>query len=430
MFPVLFEIPNAWSMPGVFLVVEILLGLGCLLAWLALQLRGKKTVLAATLNTAAVVVGLHLALSLFLGEGRTVTVYSFGVVIILAFLAGAWFMLRQTDKLGLERKKVFDWAFWMLVSGIVGARLLYALLNYGEFTDNKLEVLRIWNGGLVWYGGLIPAALLAIPLLRRYKLPLLPVADIGAAAVMLALGLGRWACFLAGDDYGRVTKSLIGVRFYDPRALVPEALRGMPLHPTQLYMSLNCLWIFFAVEWIRRRSRRAGQAFAWMLLLYAVSRAAWIEPFRGDFVERNPSYARHLAAEVVLDKGADTPAVSLKRGAAVHATNGMTGRLLEDLVLPAGKAFGGAYAISDAPAKASVTGKAYATRVPPAWPIDAVAGLPAGVPQIAPQPARWYGSDLPPPPGFVSTSQWISIFIVLAGAALLYLSRKLGRHET
>ncbi len=428
MFPVLFDIPNAWEMAGSALTIEIVIGLVAFLAWLALHLKGRRDWVAANLNTVAVLVVLHLALSHFMEPGREITIYSFGVIIILGFLAGARFMMGQTDQLGLDRKKVFDWAFWMLVVGIIGARLLYAFLNYEQFADNKMEVLRIWNGGLVWYGGMIPAILVGIFLLLRHKLPVLHVLDVGAAAVILALGIGRWACLMAGDDYGRVVdeNAWYGIRFYNDRALVPASLRGMPLHPTQLYMSINCLWMFWMIEWVRRRAKFAGQAFAAMLVMYAVSRALWIEPFRGDFVERNPAYGRHVAAELSLSKGENSPALSLKAGDEVTG-NDRTGRLLADVTLPAGEGHTSVWAISDERAKPEAQGRFVGA---PQWPIDKIASLKdtTGVTVSAPGSSRWYGSDLPVPPNYVSTSQWISIFVVLAGIGVFLLGRGVKEH--
>jgi len=401
------------------LFTEIIIGVACLLAWLALHLRGRKDWIAATLNMGAFLVGLHLALSYFMNG--PITIFSFGVVIIFAFFIGTRYMLMQTRQLGIDDKKIFDWAFWLLVSGIVGARVLYAYLNYDHFAQSKWEILRIWNGGLVLYGGLIPGVIVAVTLAVRSKLPLGHITDIGLLGAILGLGIGRWACLLAGDDYGKPTDAWLGIRFYHEDSLIPSQLRGVPLHPTQMYMSLNCLWLFFLVETFRRKARWAGQAFGWLLIGYAVTRAAFIEPFRGDFVERNPGYARYVAAQVVIDKDEDSPAVSLKRGNAVRGTGGRTGVLLGDLELPAGKTSGYVYAISDEPAEARK--EAFFRGGAPEWTLTTVDGLQDGVELARADSSRWYHSDLPQPPGYVSTSQWISIFVCLAGIAVLLLAR-------
>jgi phosphatidylglycerol:prolipoprotein diacylglycerol transferase len=434
-FPVLFRIPNALTVAGEYLVLEIVAAVAAFLVWLVGRLRKKeKSWVGALGSTVAILLALHVALSFFVkndaGEPMDITIYSFGVVIILGFLAGTAFLIRQTDRLRLDAQKVFDWGFWCLVVGIIGARLLYAWLNPDQFENKKLEVFRIWNGGLVWYGGLIPAAAVGIWLLQRYKLPVLHVADAASAALMLALGIGRWACLLAGDDYGRPTDSWVGIRFYNEHALIPRAFLGtaehaaVALHPTQLYMSLNCLWLFFVLEVIRRKSRYAGQTFAAMIVLYAVTRGVFIEPFRGDFVERNPAWGKHLAEEITIKKGEGTPAVDLARGTAVKGGT-RTGKLLRDVHLDAGVASAKVWAISDEPAKADARGLAAQTLRdgPPPWDIRDVEGLPGGA-QVVPAGAEWYGSHLGTPPGYVSTSQTISIVVVLAGAGLWLLVRR------
>jgi prolipoprotein diacylglyceryltransferase len=192
MLPILFKIPNVATMAGEIVVVEVVVGAVCLLCWIALKLRDSKGVAISIFSTAAILVALHLLLSAVMEKDRPITIFSFGVVIILGFLAGVYFMTRQTARLQLPTNKVFDWGFWLLVTGIVGSRLLFAFLNYEQFQEDKLLILKIWNGGLVWYGGLIPAVVLGVWLLRRYKLPVLHVADAGAVALMLALGIGRW----------------------------------------------------------------------------------------------------------------------------------------------------------------------------------------------------------------------------------------------
>ena len=121
--------------------VEIAIGAVCGIGWIAMAIRGRKDWIASALNMVAFLVILHLGLSWAMGEKRPdgtlaetpITIFSFGVVIILAFFAATMYMLRQTRRLNIEDKKIFDWAFWMLVSGIVGSRVLYAYLNYDHF---------------------------------------------------------------------------------------------------------------------------------------------------------------------------------------------------------------------------------------------------------------------------------------------------------
>jgi len=432
--PILFEIPNRANVSTEIVVVEVVVGVVCLLGWLALRSRAPSGWAATALSTGAILVALHFVLSWFM-KGDTIKIYTFGVVIILGFLAGARYLVSQTDKIGIPSQKVFDWGFWLLVTGIIGSRLLYAMLNPDEF-EHTLKIFAIWNGGLVWYGGLIPTVIVAVMLLVRWKLPVLPICDACSSSMMLALGIGRWSCLLAGDDYGKPTALWQGIRFYS--GLVPDGLKEIPLHPTQLYMSVNALWLFFILEFIRRRASYAGQAFAAMLVLYALTRSVLIEPLRGDFVERNPVYKKHAAALLEVERKGEGPAVTIPRGASVSG-GGRTGRVLggawkshraydwsgnpapADVTLKEGDASALVWVITDDPLTPEELDERHRLR----WPVDKVEVEGVAVGRVV--DVRKYGSDLAQPPGFVSTSQWISIGVVLAGIAILLIARKLNQ---
>jgi phosphatidylglycerol:prolipoprotein diacylglycerol transferase len=434
--PILFEIPNRATLSTGVLAVEVVVGILCLLGWLALRARAPAGWAATTLSTVAILVGLHFALSWFM-KGQTIKIYTFGVVIILGFLAGVRFLSKQTDRLGFPQQRIFDWAFWLLLTGIIGSRLLYGFLNPEQF-QHTLEIFAVWNGGLVWYGGLIPAVIVGVLLLVRWKLPVLTICDACASSLMLALGIGRWACFLAGDDYGQPTTLWQGVRFYADSLVVKgaPALEGVPLHPTQMYMSVNALWLFFFLELIRRRSKYAGQTFASLLILYALTRAILIEPVRGDFVERNPSWRNHLAAELLLKRTDTKSTLTIARGTEVSG-GGRAGKVLgggwpegvvfkkdgsqapETITLAPGQERARCWVVSDQPVPLAERNAMHSFR----WPIDKIAGV-EGV-TVDVQNVRFYNSDLPKPPGFVSTSQWISIGVVLGGVLIFWIARKL-----
>ncbi|MGH7162547.1 MAG: hypothetical protein ACREID_03605, partial [Planctomycetota bacterium] len=127
--------------------------------------------------------------------------------------------------------------------------------------------------------------------------------------------------------------------------------------------------------------------------------------------------------------GADSPAVDVPRGTEVlDPASGISGALLSDLRLPAGKADGDVYALSNArvPARGGSDRLPFFDYPPVRWEIHALPGVPSTVNVRSGEP-RWYRSDLPVPPGYVSTSQWISAFVALAGAGVIFLSRSLRR---
>jgi phosphatidylglycerol:prolipoprotein diacylglycerol transferase len=144
-----------------------------------------------------------------------------------------------------------------------------------------IEVLR--SGG-VFYGGLILATIVAILYMRKHALPPWRIADMGAPSIALGEAIGRWGCFAAGCCYGKEWHGPFAVTFTDPFA--NEAVGtplNVPLHPTQIYLSLNALMIFAILQWAYRRKTFDGEVFWLYVLLYAITRGI-LEIFRGDQV--------------------------------------------------------------------------------------------------------------------------------------------------
>ena len=206
------------------------------------------------------------------------TLHTYGVFIAMAFLSAIALALREARREGEDANKILDLCFYMLVAAIVGSRILYVLINWSTFRHDPFEIVRIWQGGLVFYGGFIGALLTALWYMRRKGLPLLKTADIMAPSIAFGQFVGRIGCFFAGCCYGKTCDLPWAVIFTHPESLAPK---GVPLHPTQLYSSLNGLFIFFVLVGIRRIKGFEGQIFWTYVLLYGVTRSI-IEHFRGD----------------------------------------------------------------------------------------------------------------------------------------------------
>ena len=206
------------------------------------------------------------------------TIYSYGAAIATAFLSGIFLASWAAKKEGIDPQKIMDLAFYILVAAIVGSRLLFVLINIRDYAENPLGVFKIWQGGLVFYGGLLGAIPVSIYYLRKNHLPVWPVADIVAPALALGEIFGRWGCFFAGCCYGKPSGVPWSVAFTDPDSLAPLHVH---LHPTQLYSSVAALIIFLLLLYVRKIKRFHGQVFWSYLLLYSLARFV-IEFFRGD----------------------------------------------------------------------------------------------------------------------------------------------------
>lgn len=205
-------------------------------------------------------------------------IYSYGVFVAIGFLAAIAVSARELARKGLDREPFYDMAFWLVIAAIVGARLFHVLVYWPYYAANPSEIYRLWNGGLVFYGGLLAALTACLVFLRRRGLPFLPVADAAALGIPLGLAFGRIGCTLAGCCYGKPTAVAWGIVFSDPASLAPL---HVPLHPTQPYESLAGFAIYGILAATRDRFVTPGMRFWTMLVLYGAARS-FLEIFRDD----------------------------------------------------------------------------------------------------------------------------------------------------
>jgi phosphatidylglycerol:prolipoprotein diacylglycerol transferase len=207
-------------------------------------------------------------------------IYAYGFFIAVGFVAAtvlAALRIRKSNiKISFENG--IDLFFYKVLSAFLGSRILYVLLNFDFFRQHPLQMFKIWGGGLVFYGGLIPAAMVSFWVMKRRRLPVWKLADLISPLIALGLSFGRIGCFLAGCCYGKETSLPWAVVFRNPDSL---ARLNVPLHPTQLYDAANGLVLFFFLTWVEKRKTFDGQTFWFFLFLYAMTRF-FIEIFRGD----------------------------------------------------------------------------------------------------------------------------------------------------
>ncbi len=205
--------------------------------------------------------------------------YTYGFFVALGFIIAIWFTRRNARFYGVPDQMVSDLFLTVLISAIAGARLLYVLINIDAYRDNLLDIFKIWNGGLVFFGGFIGGVLGAIIFLRIKKIEIWKTADVLSPGLALGHSVGRFGCLFAGCCYGKSCSLPIALTFTNPDSLAPL---NIPLHPTQLYMIASNFVLFLILLAIQRRKRFNGMVFLSYIMLYSVFRSI-IEFFRGDF---------------------------------------------------------------------------------------------------------------------------------------------------
>jgi len=207
-------------------------------------------------------------------------IYAYGFFLILGLVVAGILAILKVRKEGLHIpfERVADLFFYTVLSALIGSRILFVLINFDAYRENPLQILKIWEGGLVFYGGLILAIGVSIGYMHWYRLPIWKLFDLVSPLIALGLFFGRIGCFFAGCCYGKETSLPWGVIFTTPNSL---ARLNVPLHPTQLYDAANALAVFLFLTWKEKRKAFDGQISFLFLLFYSTTRF-FIEMLRGD----------------------------------------------------------------------------------------------------------------------------------------------------
>jgi phosphatidylglycerol:prolipoprotein diacylglycerol transferase len=205
--------------------------------------------------------------------------HTYGLMIAIGFILGITTVRRLASASGLDPDEVSDLSFWLLLYGFLGSRILFVITRFEDYERSPLDILKVWEGGLVFFGGLILATLYALYYFRKHRLDPWQMIDVLAPGLVIAHAFGRLGCLGAGCCYGRPTGSFLGVRFESD--LVEEVFRGIPLHPVQAYEFVALLVLYIGLLWVFRHRKIKGQVGLTYFMVYPMIRGV-IEIFRGD----------------------------------------------------------------------------------------------------------------------------------------------------
>lgn len=199
----------------------------------------------------------------------------------LCMAAGVGFallLLLYTAKLrGISLSDALTCAIYAVVGGLVGAKLLYLIVELPNIIVDPSYLLNALMGGFVFYGGLIGGVAGGWLFTRTHKVPFFDMADVAIPSVALGHAFGRLGCFLAGCCYGRSCESPFSVVF--PEGSFAPA--GIPILPTQLFEAVFVLLLAGVLLLILKRTKKPARPMAWYLILYGAWRF-FIEFFRED----------------------------------------------------------------------------------------------------------------------------------------------------
>lgn len=277
---------------------------------------------------------------------------SYFTLLTLSFLVGMWITWREAPRLGMDRERVLDLTLYLVVWAILGARVLHVIAD-GHFWDyvhlctdpaqvpaldakvatcvtdqqcgwdywcqtatgtchpprDCLAAVKVWRGGLAYYGGFVFASAFGLWYARKHRLGMGRMADLAAPWIAFGLAITRIGCFLNGCCYGKLADlgSRFGVRFpigsvvhdFQVKAhLVGAHDPPLPVHPTQIYLAALNLLTFLALYFVvRPRKRFHGEVFAWLLIGKGVFRSL-VEIWRDD--ERGVFFGGYLSTSQLI----------------------------------------------------------------------------------------------------------------------------------
>lgn len=184
-----------------------------------------------------------------------------GILVSLGFLAGMLIVYFKLKRKKLEANRVYDLAFWIILSALIGGRLLYVAEHLNVYLASPFDILKLWQGGMSVYGGFLGATLATVVYLKKHKLDFWQYADAVIFGLPLGLFIGRLGCFLIHDHPGAKTDFFLGVTY-------PDGGR----FDLGLLLSINGLILFLFFLILHRREWFSGFYVAVFCVWYGVAR--------------------------------------------------------------------------------------------------------------------------------------------------------------
>ena len=205
-------------------------------------------------------------------------IYFYGIIIAVGFVLAGLYMLKRRDSYGLSKDNVIDIFLCAMIGGLVGARLYYVLFNFSDYfgPGKWLNIIRVRDGGLAVYGGIILGCALAALYSKKKKLNIALMLDAAGGAIPIGQAIGRWGNFMNREAFGYETTMPWKMGLTDSSGVT------IYVHPTFLYESLwNVAGFILLHIWSKRWKRFNGQIFLLYILWYGLGRV-WIEGLRTD----------------------------------------------------------------------------------------------------------------------------------------------------
>jgi prolipoprotein diacylglyceryl transferase len=235
----------------------------------------------------------------------------YGVAIALGVVAAIWLATRRFEQRGGDPKTIERASIIAVIAGILGARVGY-VITHPQARESVVDALRIWDGGLAFFGGLLAGGVAMIWVMRREGASIPDVADSVAPAIPLAQAIGRWGNYFNQELYGRPSDLPWAVEISRENR-VEEYLDFETFHPTFLYESVLNLIVVGIILWVEKKFKPApGSLFTVYLVLYGIVRFL-MELMRTDTDYRLAGISRNGWISVLVAIGGTVAYIVMQR---------------------------------------------------------------------------------------------------------------------
>ena len=203
------------------------------------------------------------------------SIYWYGIIIAVGFLAAYAYMSRRAPLYGCTSDDALDAVLWAVPIGVICARLYYCIFYWELYEDDPISMLYIWEGGLAIYGGIIGGVITLLVVSKVKKIPAPVLLDLAGMGVIIGQCIGRWGNFMNREAHGAVTEAFLKMGLQDAAGVVTY------YHPTFLYESVWNLIGFIGLHLFSKKRKFDGEIFLLYVAWYGLGRA-WIEGLRTD----------------------------------------------------------------------------------------------------------------------------------------------------
>lgn len=230
-----------------------------------------------------------------------ISIYWYSIMIVFGIIVAFFVASREIKRLNLSKEFFVNLAFYVILFGIVGARIYYVLFNLDYYLAYPTEILKIWHGGLAIHGGILAGVLVIIIYCKKYEVSILKILDVCAVSLIIAQSIGRWGNFFNQEAYGTLTSKVTLQSLMIPDFIINGMnINGNYYHPTFLYESIWNFIGFITMLFLRRRRyNKIGEMTGFYMVWYSIGRI-FIEQMRMDSLMLGPIKVAQLVSLLLI----------------------------------------------------------------------------------------------------------------------------------